>query len=186
MRSTASPAPAPAASQTPSVSAATPSTAGTKYVATRSASRRDRRLAPCASSTARAIRASAVAAPPRHARTASAPWWFSVPAYTGAPSALSTGRLSPVSIDSSTAERPSITVPSAASRSPGRTSITSPGANAAASTSLTPPRPLAAPPRRRRRQRDQPAHRVREPRRARASRSLPTITNATIAAPASK
>ena len=41
--------------------------------------------------------------------------------------ALSTGRLSPVSMDSSTADSPSSTVPSTGMRSPGRTTTMSPG-----------------------------------------------------------
>lgn len=73
-------------------------------------------------------------------------------------------------------------MPSAATRSPGRTSITSPGASAAASTSR------ASPSSRRRAvagasdTSPRTASDSRE--RARASSSLPIITNATIAAPA--
>ncbi len=50
-----------------------------------------------------------------------------VPAKTEAPATFSTGMLSPVSMDSSTADSPSVTVPSTGMRSPGRTTTTSPG-----------------------------------------------------------
>ena len=46
------------------------------------------------------------------ARSVSAPFWFMQPPITLSPAALPTGRLSPVSMDSSTAELPAITSPS--------------------------------------------------------------------------
>ena len=49
-----------------------------------------------------------------------------VPANTVAPARLSTGMLSPVSSDSSTADSPSVTSPSTGMRSPGRTTTRSP------------------------------------------------------------
>ena len=54
---------------------------------------------------------------------------------TSSPAALPTGMLSPVTMLSSTAERPSTTTPSTAIFSPGRTRTTSPTATAAIGTS---------------------------------------------------
>ena len=52
-----------------------------------------------------------------------------VPATTRSPTALRTGRDSPVIIDSSTSASPSTTTPSAGTGAPDRTSTTSPGAS---------------------------------------------------------
>ena len=60
------------------------------------------------------------------ARTRIAPLWLVVPAETVAPTRFCTGRLSPLSIDSSTEEAPSTTTPSAGTRPPGFTTRTSP------------------------------------------------------------
>ena len=70
--------------------------------------------------------ASAVSAPTAVTSTVSSPSVFSAPPVTRAPGRLATGRLSPVSIDSSTLAAPSITFPSTGMRSPGRTITTSP------------------------------------------------------------
>ena len=56
---------------------------------------------------------------------------------TGSPAALSTGRLSPVSIDSSTVEAPSTTIPSTGTFSPGRTRTRSPTATCSTGTSTS-------------------------------------------------
>ena len=53
----------------------------------------------CACSTAWMMRASCVSCAAAVTRTSSTPLWLSVPAYTASPSALSTGRLSPVTGD---------------------------------------------------------------------------------------
>jgi hypothetical protein len=73
----------------------------------------------------RTICCSAVSRPTRVARNRNAPVPFTVPPKTGAPGAFSTGIDSPVSIDSSTVDRPSIHTPSTGRRSPGRTSTMS-------------------------------------------------------------
>ena len=93
----------------------------------RSASRCTGAFEPCASSTSRAICAErgVVADPgglddqPARRCSASAP-------NTASPGATSTGTGSPVSIDTSTADAPSTTVPSVAIFSPGRTTKRSP------------------------------------------------------------
>ena len=108
------------------VSAAIPSTTGTKMAETWSASFWIGALLPCASSTRRMICASAVSRPTFVASNLSRPSLLSVAPITGSPGFFSTGSDSPVSIDSSTAERPSTTTPSTGIFSPGRTSTTSP------------------------------------------------------------
>ncbi len=70
--------------------------------------------------------ARAVSAPIFSALKRSMPVVFIVAAYTGSPVALSVGMLSPVSMDSSTAECPSRTEPSTGIFAPGRTTTTSP------------------------------------------------------------
>ena len=64
---------------------------------------------------------------------------LSVAPMTASPGRLSTGRLSPVSIDSSTDERPSSTTPSTGIFSPGRTSTVSPGRTSSIGTSCSTP-----------------------------------------------
>src|SRR5215472_1945393 len=67
---------------------------------------------------------------------------LSVPPMTLAPISLVIGMDSPVTMDSSTAERPSITSPSTAIFSPGRTRSRSPTAIASSDTSSSPPSAL--------------------------------------------
>ncbi len=100
---------------------------GTKTAEMRSTRRWIGALPVCASSTRRAICASAVSAPTRVARTTSRPYVLMVAPATSVPGPTSTGTGSPVSIDASTAERPSSTTPSVAIFSPGRTTNRSPG-----------------------------------------------------------
>ena len=114
-------APAPSASHTTTVPSASASTRGTKTDETRSASRWIGALPACASSTMRAIWARAVSAPTRVARTTRRPPALTVAPTTSSPGATSTGTLSPVSSERSIADRPSSTIPSVATRSPGRT-----------------------------------------------------------------
>ena len=64
---------------------------------------------------------------------------FSVPAETVLPAVLSTGILSPVSVDSSTALFPSKTIPSTGIFSPGRTTKTSPFATCSIGTVISVP-----------------------------------------------
>ena len=75
-----------------------------KCPATQSASFWIGALLACASSTSLMICASAVSAPTLVASNVKAPVLFIVPPMTASPALFSTGRLSPVSIDSSTAE----------------------------------------------------------------------------------
>ncbi len=75
-----------------------------KWPATQSASFWMGALEAWASSTSRMICASAVSLPTLVARKRNVPVLFSVPPMTMAPACFSTGRLSPVSMDSSTAE----------------------------------------------------------------------------------
>ena len=83
-----------------------PSTTGTNTAATRSASRWMGAREPCASSTSLTMRASVVSLPTRVARKHEAPGAVHRARRTTlTPAAFSTGRLSPVSIDSSTRGR---------------------------------------------------------------------------------
>ena len=101
-------------------------TTGTKMPATRSARRCTGAFPDCASVTSFAICASAVSAPTRSALTTSLPPTLTVAPATASPTPTSTGTLSPVRSDWSTAERPSTTTPSVATFSPGRTTKRSP------------------------------------------------------------
>ncbi|MPM24288.1 hypothetical protein SDC9_70769 [bioreactor metagenome] len=83
-------------------------------------------LEPCASSTIRTIWASAVSLPIFVALNLKAPNLLIVAPTTESPIFLSTGRLSPVSIDSSIVELPSTITPSTGTFSPGLTRRTSP------------------------------------------------------------
>ena len=116
----------PVASQNPSVATASPMITGTNTPDTRSASRCTGALPVCASSTSRAICASAVSAPIRVARTTSRPPAFTVAPATSSPGDTSTGTGSPVSMLMSTADVPASTTPSVATFSPGRTTKRSP------------------------------------------------------------
>ena len=93
----------------------------------------------CASETIRTIWARSVSAPTRSARITKPPVPFTVPPVTRLPGAFATGMDSPVTIDSSTALRPSSTTPSTGTRSPGRTRRRSPGRTSASGTSSSLP-----------------------------------------------
>ena len=118
---------APASSQTPNVTLPPMSATSTSQNAARSASRCPGALEFCASCTNATICANAVSAPTLVARTRSAPVVFTVAPMTSEPTALATGRLSPVTMDSSMSESPSSTTPSVGTLDPGRTIIRSPG-----------------------------------------------------------
>ncbi len=75
-----------------------------------------------------------MSAPTRVARTTSRPPTLIVAPVTGSPAPTSTGTDSPVSIEASTAEEPSTTVPSVAIFSPGRTRKRSPTRNSPTGT----------------------------------------------------
>ena len=101
-------------------------TVGTNTLLTRSASRCTGALVDCASRTSLVICANVESAPTRRARTTNRPVKFTVVPVTLLPTCTSTGTLSPVSVDASMLDAPSITTPSAAIISPGRTTIMSP------------------------------------------------------------
>ena len=115
------PAGLPASSQPASVSAAQASTAGTNTAQIRSASRWMPALPAWACSTIVIRWASWVSAPTLSARTTRRPVSAIVPPVTASPGAASTGTDSPVIMLRSTADWPDRTSPSAAIRSPGRT-----------------------------------------------------------------
>ena len=103
-----------------------PITAGTKMPETRSARRWIGARLRCASATSWTIRASMVSRPTFRASMTRPPDRFMVPPMTVSPTALVTGIDSPVTMDSSTALRPSTTAPSTGTVSPGRTRRRSP------------------------------------------------------------
>ncbi len=116
-------------------------TIGTNTAEIRSASRWAAALPFCASSTSLAMRASWVSAPTRVASTTSRPPALIVAPVTGSPCATSTGTDSPVSMEASTADEPSTTVPSVAIFSPGRTRKRSPTFNSETGTVRSRPSP---------------------------------------------
>ena len=85
----------------------------------------------------RMIWARVVSAPTAVARMRRLPAPFTVPPVTASPWALATGSGSPVSMLSSMKLSPSSTSPSVGTRSPGRTTITSPDCSASAGTSTS-------------------------------------------------
>ena len=80
-----------------------------------------------------------VSRPTFSARIRKLPVVLSVPAITLAPGSLVTGIDSPVTIDSSSDERPSVTMPSTGTFSPGRTRRMSPTATSSSATSSSVP-----------------------------------------------
>ncbi len=111
---------------TSSVAIATAKTASTNQKLTLSARRCIGARERCACATSCTICASMVSEPTFSARITSAPLPFKVAPITLSPAVFSTGIGSPVSIDSSTLERPSMTTPSTGTVSPGRTRSRSP------------------------------------------------------------
>ena len=85
------------------------------------------------------MRDSIVSRPTFSARMTKLPLPLSVPPITRSPTALATGIDSPVTIDSSTGERPSSTTPSTGIFSPGRTRRRSPATTASSGTSSSLP-----------------------------------------------
>ncbi len=112
---------APTHSHTMIVTIASTITTGTNTPDTLSAILAIGALVAAASLTILIICESVVSSPMRVARHLRKPELLTVAALTLSPSALSTGRLSPVSADSFTAELPSTTIPSAGILSPGLT-----------------------------------------------------------------
>ncbi len=145
-RSSASLTAGPAASsQAPKVTAAMTRTTGTKTALMRSASRAIGAFAVCAWETSRPIWARVVSAPTRVARTRIRPEVLMVAPVTGLSGPTSTGTDSPVTSEASTADEPSMTTPSVAIFSPGRTTTTSPTRSRSAGTlNSSPSRSTAA------------------------------------------
>lgn len=124
-------------------------------------------------------------APSFSARTTSEPDPATVPPTTWSPSDLLTGRGSPVTMDSSTLQRPDTTVPSTATFSPGRTRTRSPTCRSSSGISDSLPCPsirLAVAGARSIRARMAPE----VDSRARSSSTCPRATRATITDAASK
>ena len=108
------------------VSSAMTTTTGTKTALMRSTSCCIGAFWACALATSRTMRASCVSAPTAVVRTTMRPSPLSAPPVTASPGSRATGRLSPVSSDSSRCVRPSISTPSLGTRSPGSTTTSSP------------------------------------------------------------
>ncbi len=125
--------------QTENVTAPPSSATATSQDAARSASRWPGALLFCASWTSATMCASAVSAPTLVARIRRAPAVLIVAPVTSEPGCLWTGRLSPVTIDSSTSDSPFSTTPSTAIVEPGRTTSRSPVTTSAVRTSIGPP-----------------------------------------------
>ena len=124
----------PISHQPAKASSASSITAGTNQRVTWSTLAWIGSLPPWACSTRVMIRARVVSPATACTCTASAPVVLMVPALTASPGRLSTGSGSPLSMDSSTALCPSTTTPSAAMRSPGRSSRMSAACSAATAT----------------------------------------------------
>ena len=116
-------------------SAATTITSGTNHPETWSARRWMGARLRCASATIATMRASMVSRPTFPARMTKLPDWLRVPPISFAPASLATGIASPVTIDSSTELRPSMSSPSTGTLSPGRTRRRSPTRTASRSIS---------------------------------------------------
>src|SRR5580692_6626176 len=129
----------PQSAQIANVSTEIPTTIGTKYPATTSASFWIGARLRWASPTIRTICASNVSAPTRSARITREPVPFTVAPVTRAPLNFSTGIGSPLIIDSSTLLAPSRTTPSTGIFSPGRTRSQSPGFTTSRGTSVSDP-----------------------------------------------
>ncbi|MNV18330.1 hypothetical protein D3C71_1091520 [compost metagenome] len=129
----------PNSPQPKNVNTAIDNTASTNQYATVSAMRCIGARERCACATNCTICASMLSSPRRSARTTRLPVPLSVAPITASPTAFATGTGSPVSIDSSMEERPSTTVPSTGTFSPGRTRTRSPGCSAAMSRSSSRP-----------------------------------------------
>ena len=130
----------PASSHTANVSRLTATTEGTKTRAMRSTSRCTGAFEPCASCTMRMICASIVLRPTSSALKRKVPCLTMVPASTLSPCRFSTATGSPEIIDSSMkAEASPSTRPSTGMRSPGRTSMVSPGCRTEIGASVTEP-----------------------------------------------
>ena len=132
----------PNVAQAAKAMSATAITAGTNQPATWSASRWIGARLRCALATICTICASKVSRPTLSARMTKLPLVLMVAPITRESFSLVTGMDSPVTIDSSSAERPSSTTPSTGTLSPGRTRNLSPALMASSETSSSPPSSL--------------------------------------------
>ena len=128
----------PIASHTASVTRPAPSAIKKRSAAARSATSCARLSDDCASATSRMIPERAVCSPTAVTRIRRLPLTATVPAMTGMPTCLATGRDSPVTIDSSTSAFPSTTSASAGTLEPGRTRTMSPTASSPSGTRCVP------------------------------------------------
>ena len=180
----ASAKPAPSSSQTASVTSAMPMTTGTNTPLTRSASREIGAFEFAAASTSLTILLSAVSSPTFVARKRKLPEVLIVAPTTSSPTPSSTGRLSPVSMDWSSAPCPSRITPSVGTVWPSRTITMSPAFRSLASISTSAPSRTTVARCGARSSRREIASEVRPF--ARASRYLPTEISVTIIAADSK
>ncbi len=127
------------ASHATNVTAAIAMTTGTKTPAILSAMRSMGALELVASSTRRMMPASVVSSPTARASIANQPRVETVAPVTQSPRPFSTGTLSPVMADSSTAAEPSTTTPSTGTDSPARTITRSPTRTSSVGTSVSSP-----------------------------------------------
>ncbi|MPN35883.1 hypothetical protein SDC9_183385 [bioreactor metagenome] len=132
----------PAASQAIEDARAMTMTIGTNTAATLSAMPEMGAFFPWASCTKRTMRLRTVSCPTRVTVIYSAPCWLSEPPITSLFWVFSTGMLSPVRRDSSTADSPLMTLPSSGTLLPGRTSRVSPAFTLPVGTSVTLPSSL--------------------------------------------
>mmetsp|Transcript_72277 Transcript_72277/g.169208 ORF Transcript_72277/g.169208 Transcript_72277/m.169208 type:complete len:251 (-) Transcript_72277:1189-1941(-) len=109
-------------------------TVGTKRLETRSANSCTGARCAWAASTRPTIWAKAELSPTASSRTWSCPPWLAVPPTTWSPGPFATGSDSPVNADSSTADSPDSTTPSAGTFAPGNTRTRSPFKSSFAST----------------------------------------------------
>ena len=93
----------------------------------------------CASATILTMRASTVSLPTACASMTRLPVPLTVPPVSALAGCLATGKGSPVSIDSSTDDWPSVTTPSTGTASPGRIRKRSPAITSVNGTSVSPP-----------------------------------------------
>ena len=125
MMAVSSPVP-PHSHQPRKVPSAITITTGTNTALTLSTRRCTGAFTACASCTRRMMCASTLSLPAAVTCSSTRPSPLIEPPVSASPTALLTGKGSPVSIDSSTCVAPSVTVPSAGTRSPGRTASRSP------------------------------------------------------------
>jgi len=157
---------------------------GTKYFPISSVSFWIGALLPCASCTSRMICESVVFFPTFAASNLINPSRLMVAPITSSPGPLITGMDSPVIMDSSNADRPSLIIPSTGTFSPGRTTTVSPTSTCSMLISFSTPSRITV------------AVRARNPIKAfnacdvlplaRVSKYLPSLIRVMIAAPVSK